>query len=66
MPRDTVFRIKLAEDQICTATARWSREDRMGVEFSQPLRLDGDSRIAAVTGRESEVAPRTAPQRPIG
>lgn len=66
MPRDTIFRIQLTEGQVCTATARWAREDRMGVEFSLPLRLDDDGRIAAVTGRESALVTRPALQRRTG
>ena len=66
VPRDTIFRIQLTEDQVCTATARWAHEDRMGVEFSLPLRLDDDGRIAAVAGRETGAPQRAALQRRAG
>ncbi|MFV0643032.1 MAG: EAL domain-containing protein [Sphingomonadaceae bacterium] len=37
VPPGTIFSVALSETQILTATARWSQEDRMGVEFSRPL-----------------------------
>ena len=48
VPRNTIFRIRLSEHQAVTATARWSQEDRMGVEFSSALDLDERGTIAAV------------------
>ncbi|MFN3552796.1 MAG: EAL domain-containing protein, partial [Novosphingobium meiothermophilum] len=64
VPPGTIFRVILAENHIVTATCRWCNEDRMGVEFSQPLRLDDNGRIAAVVARiaadaePDEIAPR--------
>jgi hypothetical protein len=51
VPRDTIFRIRLSADQTITATARWSQEDRLGVEFSTPLALDEQGRIAVAAAR---------------
>ena len=51
VPSGTIFRVLLADNHAVTATCRWSNEDRMGVEFSMPLRLDETGRIAAVAGR---------------
>ena len=48
VPKNTIFRIRLSEHQSATATARWSQEDRMGVEFSSALDLDERGSIAAV------------------
>ena len=48
VPKNTIFRIRLSEHQSVTATARWSQEDRMGVEFSSALDLDERGTIAAV------------------
>jgi len=53
VPPGTIFRLHLAEGNPVTATARWSNEDRMGMEFATPLRVDDDGRIAAVTLRAS-------------
>ncbi|AXU19385.1 diguanylate cyclase [Novosphingobium sp. THN1] len=50
VPPGTIFRVLLAENHAVTATCRWSSDDRMGVEFSMPLRLDEGGRIAAVAG----------------
>jgi diguanylate cyclase (GGDEF)-like protein len=40
VPPGTVFGVHLSEDYLMMATARWSKEDRMGVEFAQPLEVD--------------------------
>ena len=48
VPRNTIFRIRLSEHQSVTATARWSQEDRMGVEFSSALDLDERGVLAAI------------------
>ncbi len=47
VPPGTVFDLQMPEGLTLTATARWCREDRMGVEFGTPLELDGAGRIAA-------------------
>ena len=48
VPAGTIFRIMLTEGGLVTATARWSQEDRMGVEFSVPLELDDAGRIVLI------------------
>ncbi|KPF85953.1 EAL domain-containing protein [Novosphingobium sp. AAP93] len=68
VPPGTIFRIQLSDGHTVTATCRWASDDRMGVEFSQPLRLDDDGRIAAVAIR-SILAPLPDPaanQRKVG
>jgi diguanylate cyclase (GGDEF)-like protein/PAS domain S-box-containing protein len=40
VPQGTIFTLELGEGQIITVTARWCREDRMGVEFARPLEVD--------------------------
>lgn len=47
VPKNTIFRIRLSSDQTITATARWSQEDRLGVEFSAPLARDEGATAAA-------------------
>lgn len=37
VPPGTIFRIAITEKIIVTGTARWSSEDRMGIEFARPL-----------------------------
>ena len=48
VPRDTIFRIRLSEQQAVTATARWSQEDRMGVEFSSAIDIEERGSVAPV------------------
>ncbi|MGN6500784.1 MAG: EAL domain-containing protein, partial [Tsuneonella sp.] len=37
VPVGTIFRIAMSESQIVTATSRWCEDDRMGVEFAEPI-----------------------------
>ena len=57
VPAGTVFNIHLADGQTVNATVRWCDEERMGVEFSQPLELDDDGRIAIISAGRSRRAP---------
>ena len=63
VPGGTVFRIHLSDGHVVTATARWSEEDRIGIEFSVPLELDETGRIAIITARRNR---RVAPSMPAG
>jgi hypothetical protein len=49
VPKGTIFQIDVGGGQLVTATARWCQEDRIGVEFSTPLPLDGTGRIELLT-----------------
>ncbi len=40
VPEGTTFAIQLSEGYQVTATAKWCKEDRMGMEFAVPLELD--------------------------
>ena len=67
VPPGTIFRIQLSDGHSVTATCRWASEDRMGVEFSQPLQLDEDGRIAAVAIKSNLPPPDPAAnQRKVG
>jgi hypothetical protein len=67
VPPGTIFRVVLADNHVVTATCRWASDERMGVEFSQPLRLDEDGRIAAVAIKSSlPPADPLANQRKVG
>ena len=37
VPPGTIFRVAVTEKLIVTGTARWSKDDRMGIEFASPL-----------------------------
>ena len=54
VPPGTIFGIQVSDTHSVTATARWSQDDRMGVEFAVPLRRDADGRVAAVQGQDPE------------
>jgi hypothetical protein len=48
VPVGTIFNIRLSDTCMVTATTRWCSQDRMGVEFSVPLRRDPSGRIEVV------------------
>jgi diguanylate cyclase (GGDEF)-like protein/PAS domain S-box-containing protein len=62
VPPGTIFTIILPEGQMVTATARWSQQDRMGLEFASPLALDDQGRIALLA-QPSGDRPRSAALR---
>ncbi|WP_084355857.1 EAL domain-containing protein [Novosphingobium lentum] len=66
VPAGTIFRVQLSDGHAVTATSRWSHDDRMGLEFSAPLRLDAQGRIAAVAGKAPTPEPESTPQRKVG
>ena len=61
VPAGTIFRIHLSDGHVVTATARWTEEDRMGIEFSHPLELDETGRIAIITARSNRRATTNTP-----
>jgi hypothetical protein len=50
VPDGTIFRIALSESQFVSATSRWCEEDRMGVEFAEPLERDTSGAAASLAG----------------
>jgi len=59
VPLGTIFSLELGDGQAITVTARWCKEDRMGVEFARPLDIDETGqlmlmqeprRVAAIEG----------------
>lgn len=48
VPVGTVFKVKMNEKLHITCKTHWSQEDRLGVEFSEPL--DRDAAISVLTG----------------
>ncbi|WP_018075274.1 EAL domain-containing protein [Novosphingobium nitrogenifigens] len=63
VPAGTIFRVHLSDGHLVNATARWCEDDRIGMEFSIPLELDEEGRIAAITARNRA---RPAPTTPAG
>ena len=45
VPEGTIFNLELGVNQTLTVTARWCREDKIGIEFARPLDLDDGGRI---------------------
>lgn len=66
VPRDTVFGIRLADDYVMMARACWSKADRMGVEFAQPLDLDGSAQELFMAAPQVQVAREPAEMRQVG
>jgi predicted signal transduction protein with EAL and GGDEF domain len=51
VPPGTEFGIHLSQGYVIKATARWCKEDRMGVEFAVPLELDDNGGVSVVPPR---------------
>ena len=51
VPTGTVFQIRLSTSFVIAATARWSIDDRIGVEFSERLEIEPDGAIPAIAGK---------------
>jgi len=63
VPVGTTFGVHLADDYVVMATSRWCKEDRMGLEFGQPLELDGNGAVLFTPVRQRREKSETAPLR---
>ncbi len=54
MPPGSAMRIEFSADTSVTAQVRWARDNRVGVEFHQPLRRRADGAIAVLKGPPGE------------
>ncbi|MCJ2178039.1 EAL domain-containing protein [Novosphingobium album (ex Hu et al. 2023)] len=64
VPPGTEFGVHLAEGYLMMAIARWGDADRMGVQFAQPMELDGNGSVLFTPPRpkrERREQPGTAP-----
>lgn len=50
VPVGTTFQIQISETHAVSCTTRWSVENRMGVEFANPLQRDSTGQITAIQG----------------
>jgi diguanylate cyclase (GGDEF)-like protein/PAS domain S-box-containing protein len=53
MPAGSALRLEFCDDKVVTAQVRWSRENRVGVEFHQPLRRRADGTFAVLKGQSA-------------
>jgi len=51
MPAGSAVRIEFSADKSVTAQVRWSRENRVGIEFHAPLKRRGDGSFAVLKGQ---------------
>jgi len=63
VPEGTVFGLHLAEGFVVMGTARWCKEDRVGVEFAQPLDLDEAGTVLFAPARQRRERPDQAQLR---
>ena len=64
VPVGTIFKLQIATNYFVTCTTRWSVDERMGVEFANPLQRDASGQITAVQGPPPKpVAPMAAAPR---
>ncbi|MEO0698117.1 MAG: EAL domain-containing protein, partial [Pseudomonadota bacterium] len=55
MPIGADIRIEFTADRFVEAQVRWSRENRVGVEFADPLRRRADGTFSVLRGRADQV-----------
>ena len=60
VPPGTEFGIHLSKGYVIKATARWCKDDRMGVEFAIPLELDDNGGVSVTPPRR-----RPGPAQPV-
>jgi hypothetical protein len=54
MPAGSVVRIEFGADKSVTAQVRWSRENRVGVEFHVPLKRRADGSFAVLKSQRAQ------------
>jgi diguanylate cyclase (GGDEF)-like protein/PAS domain S-box-containing protein len=52
VPQGTNFNVQIGEGHVIAVTARWSQDDRMGVEFAAKLQLDESGRTLLAPQRQ--------------
>ncbi len=66
VPPETDFSLHLAKDYVIPAISRWSRDDRMGIEFGRPLELDAEGRISVRQRQADRQAGDSIIRRKVG
>ncbi len=56
MPAGSQIQIEFSTDKVAPATVRWSRENRVGVEFPAPLKRRADGTFAVLRGKPDQMA----------
>ncbi|MEO1729103.1 MAG: EAL domain-containing protein [Pseudomonadota bacterium] len=56
MPIGSTMRIEFSAEKYVDAQVRWSRENRVGVEFHDPLRRRADGTFSVLRGRPDQMA----------
>ena len=57
VPPGTDFTIAMGDGHRLRATTRWCQDDRMGMEFAQPLAVDSMGRVALIWGHGADRPP---------
>ncbi len=65
VPVGTVFQVHISQGFAVTCITRWTLEDRIGVEFADPLQRDETGGIIAVQGKPPRPV-RADPERMVG
>ena len=50
VPVGTVFHVQISTQHVVSCVTRWAMQDRMGVEFANPLQRDAKGQITAIQG----------------
>ena len=66
VPSGTVFTVHVSATSQIIATARWGKDDRMGIEFVRPLAVDANGRIMVEGPRPSRIERANEPMLKVG
>jgi hypothetical protein len=66
VPEGTRFAVRLAEGITVRAIARWCEDDRLGIEFAEPVNLEEPVRGTIAATRTSLPSAAIAGQRRFG
>jgi diguanylate cyclase (GGDEF)-like protein len=66
VPEGTTFTIQLSEGYQVAATAKWCKEDRMGMEFAVPLELDEAGAVSFLPPGNKRTKPDAMMLRKVG
>ena len=57
VPVGTTFKLQIPDGQVVEAITRWCEEDRIGVEFAEPVTASGGEPVTPITGKKPLARP---------
>jgi EAL domain-containing protein (putative c-di-GMP-specific phosphodiesterase class I) len=66
VPPGTVFTVHMSANSAIVATARWCKDDRMGIEFVRAIEMDAHGRVVVEPQRAARIERMADQQRKVG